>query len=130
MISDSATICKKIAEKENMDYQLIKDINDFVFSTVKEKMISGSKLITSLKGFGSWYYRKAKSIEKLSTFVALTEKELELEQRLKNIIEQYKVFNNDKLQKKHEKYGKENYEAYVLALKQKQIQESKKDKPR
>lgn len=136
MILESFVICSEVSSKNKIDYDLLKSINDIVFKDIVEWTKSPTSLRLDLKNFGVWYYKKHKTKLKKDTLKRVInnsydEKDrMRMEKRIENfdfILSEYDKYSADKYKIKCEKYGKENYESFVLAKKQEKLQKAKED---
>lgn len=137
MIIEGFVVCNDLSNREKIEYDLLKSINDTVFKEIVDWTRNPTSLRIDLSKFGVWYFKKSKTELKKDMFLRVlragTNKlnEENILKRLKNIdfiLSEYKKYNEDKYLIKCLKYGKENYEAYCLAKKQEKIQKTKKDK--
>ena len=137
MITEGFVICTETALENNIEYDLLKSVNDIVFKEIVEWTRKPSSLRIELSKFGVWYFKKAKSEDKrcvLSDLLLndeIREGKENVINRLKNldfISSEYEKYSRDKYDIKCLKYGKENYEAYCLAKKQEKLSKTKKDK--
>lgn len=139
MIIEGFVICVDAASKNNVEYDLLKSINDTVFKEIVDWSRNPTSLRLELKKFGTWYFKKAKTKDKikhLENTLKLDFKRDDEEKvlsRINNynfIISEYEKYSKDRYEIKCEKYGKENYEAYCLDNKQKKLQKTKENKLR
>ena len=129
MTEESFLICQKVADDLNIDYDLIKSINDTVFKELSQVVRSPESLIVSLQPLGNFYYRDKKTSEKLRNNLHFNNPDNEeFTNNLSNIMNMYISYKEDKLKFKYEKFGKESHEAYLLDKKQKKLPTTKKDK--
>lgn len=137
MIIEGFVICQEAASKNNVEYDLLKSINDVVFKEVVDWTRNPTSLRLDLSKFGVWYFKKAKTQTKRNTLInvlkngAYEGEEESIRERLLNldfILSEYEKYNKDKFEIKCMKYGRENYEAYSLAKKQEKLQKAQKDK--
>ena len=137
MIIESFVLCNNAASKNNIEYDLLKSINDIVFKEVVEWTRNPTSLRIKLNKFGVWYFKKAKMLLKKDVMHrvlrngANEQNKNNILKRLKNfdfILSEYDKYQEDKYKVKCSKYGKENYEAYCLAKKQEKFQKAKKNK--
>lgn len=138
MILEGFVICVDAATKNKVEYDLLKSINDTVFKEVVSWSRNPDSLRLELKKLGTWYFKKAKTINKLD-FVnrvlrngVRPEDEEKYLNKIKNyrfILSEYDKYTQERQEIKHIKYGKENYEAFCLDKKQKKLQKTKEDKP-
>lgn len=129
MIIEGFNICNRIAAVENKEYDLIKAVNDTIFKKLKEAVLEADKIIIKLPEFGTWYYRKVKLEARIAMMLRDNdyqdnEEKLKFLNKLQVIEKQYIEYSSERINNKYKKYGKENYEAYSLALKQKKVQKS------
>lgn len=127
---EAFNICKQLSERENLDYDMIKSINDSIFKSLNVTLRKSPNLIASVDDLGIFYYRKKKTLDKLRF---LKEDEIgyeEFKESLERIVEHYKQFDKDKLEFKYEQFGKEAHEAYLLDKKQKGLFRAKENKPK
>ena len=129
MIEESFLICQKLSDDINVEYDLIKSINDVVFKELYQAIRKPKSLILSVQPLGSFYYRDKKTVTKLLKANHDDPDNEEFNQSLADILEMYKVYREDKLNFKYEKFGKESHEAYLLAKEQKKLPTTKEDKP-
>lgn len=138
MITEGFVICQEAAQKNNVEYDLLKSINDIVFKEVVDWTRNPSSLRLELNKFGVWYFKKAKTIDKINILNRVLKDGViagdgeNILSRVKNyefILSEYEKYTKDKYDIKCLKYGRENYEAYSLAKKQEKLQKAKKDKP-
>ncbi len=140
MIADYKVICKEVSSENNIDLELLTSINNIVFKEVSFWSLNPDTLKVYIKYFGSWFFKKQKTANKIKIYQGMlkTDKELldktieKINKKLKLynfIIDEYEKYIRDKCEVKYKKYGKEAYEAYCLAKKQEKIQKSQKDKP-
>ena len=130
MTEESFLICQKVAEDLNVEYDLIKSVNDVIFKELSQVIRKPKSLILSAQPLGNFYYRDKKTVVKLVKAKDNDPDNEEFNQSLADILEMYKVYREDKLNFKYEKFGKENHEAYLLDKKQKKLSAAKKDKPK
>lgn len=128
MIEESFLICQKLSDEINVEYDLIKSINDVVFKELYQAIRKPKSLILSVKPLGSFYYRDKKTLTKLVNAKQNDPDNDEFNQSLADILEMYKVYREDKLNFKYEKFGKESHEAYLLDKEQKKLPTTKEDK--
>lgn len=128
MIEESFLICQKVSDELNIEYDLIKSINDIVFKELYQAIRKPKSLILSVQPLGSFYYRDKKTLTKLVNAKQNDPDNDEFNQSLANILEMYKVYREDKLNFKYEKFGKESHEAYLLDKEQKKLLTTKEDK--
>lgn len=137
MITEGFVICQEAAQKNNVEYDLLKSINDIVFKEVVDWTRNPTSLRLELNKFGVWYFKKAKTLSKKDTLNkvlkdgATAGDDENIINRIKNyefILSEYEKYTKDKYDIKCLKYGRENYEAYSLAKKQEKLQKAKKDK--
>jgi hypothetical protein len=137
MIIESFVICQDAAQKNNVDYDLLKSINDAVFKDVVQWTKNPTALRLDLSKFGVWYFKKTKTkykkemLNKVLIDGSRVGDEENIINRLKNfdfILSEYEKYSKDRYEIKCLKYGKENYEAFSLAKKQKKLQEAKENK--
>lgn len=136
MIIEGFVICADAASKNNVDYDLLKSINDIVFKDIVDWTRKPTSLRLDLSKFGVWYFKKTKTSTKRDTLLkVLKQDELNdrenILNRIKNfdfILSEYEKYNKDKYDIKCLKYGKENYEAYCMAKKQEKLQKTKENK--
>lgn len=139
MIIDSKTICKKVSEDNSIDLNTLISINNIVFKEISDWSKQPDTLKVYLKHFGSWYYKKQKTISKEAIFQRVLiydtslldssrEKILDKIKNYNFIISEYEKYLKEKYEIKCKKYGKEAYEAYCLDIKQKKIQKTKENK--
>lgn len=139
MISDSKSVCKQVSQENNIDLDVLSSINNMVFSEVYDWSKNPTSLKIYIKHFGSLFFKKKKTKEKLDLFEnilktdsTLTEHTIEkINNRIKNynfILSEYDKYTKERYEIKCKKYGKEAYEAFCLAKKQEKIQKSKKNK--
>ena len=137
MITEGFVICSQAATKNNVDYDLLKSINDIVFKDVVEWTRHPTSLRLNLSKFGVWYFKKTKTIAKRHNLKKVLEdgthkgNSQNLIDRIENynfILSEYEKFNEDKYKIKCLKYGKENYEAYCMDKKQEKLQKVQKNK--
>ena len=126
MTEESFLICQKVADDLKVEYDLIKSINDIVFKEVSKITRTPDTLIVSLQPLGNFYYRDKKTSEKLRSVTHFNNPDSEeYKTHLTNITEMYKLYKEDKLKFKYEKFGKESHEAYLLAKEQKKFSSTK-----
>lgn len=137
MITESVTIVTSTSERTGVEYDLLKSINDIVFKDIVEWSRQPTSLIIKLDKFGSFFFKKAKTERKITSLTNMLKDESKqsqtevLNNRIKSynfILEEYKKFKQAKYDIKCEKYGKQNYENYILVKKQEKIQKSKEAK--
>ena len=128
MIEESFLICQKLSDEINVEYDLIKSINDVVFKELYQAIRKPKSLILSVKPLGSFYYRDKKTLTKLVNAKQNDPDNDEFNQSLADILEMYKLYREDKLNFKYEKFGKESHEAYLLDKEQKKLPTTKEDK--
>lgn len=142
MIIEGFVICTEAASKNNVEYDLLKSINDVIFKDIVEWTRHPTSLRCELSKFGVWYFKKQKTMKRREAFDRTLDRVLErnipkegeiiLLSRIENlnfILREYEKYNRDKYEIKCLKYGKENYDAYCLAKRQEKIQKAEKDKP-
>lgn len=139
MILDSKSICKEISKDNSFDLEMLLSINNIVFKEISNWTLQPSHLKVYLKHFGSWFFKKKKTRDRVSNLQQLLNNNpLDLNinkekifNKIKNydfILSEYEKYVKDRYEIKCKKYGKEAYEAYCLAKKQEKIQKSKKNK--
>lgn len=136
MIIEGFVICNNAASKNNIEYDLLKSINDIVFKDIVDWTRKPSSLRLELKDFGVWYWKKTKTINKRDDLLkALGKHNEQVDEKIRNrlnnfdfILSEYEKYLKDKYEIKCMKYGKENYEAYCLAKKQEKIRKAKENK--
>lgn len=130
MTEESFLICQKVADDLNVEYDLIKSINDVIFKEVSKAVREPDSLIVGLQPLGNFYYRDKKTLEKLRNNLYFNHPDKEqYTKHLSHIMDMYEVYKKDKLEFKYEKFGKESHEAYLLAKKQKKLSGTKEVKP-
>jgi hypothetical protein len=60
MQSDCKTLYRLASEKNDVPEQLYKDLGNFVFKKLYDKLKRPESLILKLKGVGQWYLRRAR----------------------------------------------------------------------
>lgn len=134
MILESFNICQNVAEKNQLDYDLVKSINDSIFKGLNERVRNPESLITCFSPFGNFYCRKKEVRERLKGINSGNSKRKELpgddefKESLIRILEMYSKYDEDNLNFKYAKFGKESHDAFILAKKTQRIPFSKKDK--
>lgn len=140
MIADAKIICRELSKKQDINLNLLLSINSVVFAEIFEWSQDPTYLKVYLKHFGSWFFKKKKTSDKYNMYKRILDSEEilldttreKIDKKLKNytfISGEYKKYTKDRYEVKCEKYGKEAYEAYCLAAKQKKIQKTKSNKP-
>lgn len=116
-------ICRMVAD-ENSEFtiEFLKEVDKFIFSTLRKKTNSASSLIYDLSPLGKWSYRKVATIKYLYGCKGAIN---DFTDKLNKILEMYEIYVKDKLEKKYEQFGKENHEAYILVKKQERLQKWK-----
>jgi hypothetical protein len=64
MIIESFVVCQDVAQKNNIDYDLLKSVNDIIFKDIVQWTRNPTTLRLDLSKFGTWYFKKAKTEEK------------------------------------------------------------------
>lgn len=109
-------------ENPEFSLELIREVDKFIFRTLRDKISAADTLVYNLPPLGDFNYRKTQT----EKFLNNINPELTIhKEKLQNILNQYKVYSEDKLKLKYDKFGKENHEAYLLAKKEKNIQRRK-----
>lgn len=140
MILDHKILCKEVSQEQNIDLNLLLSINNSVFTEVFNWSKNPDFLKIYLKHFGSWFFKKRKTSDKLKIYQRVIEFDTTLldinrekiNNKIKNyhfILSEYEKYTKDRYEIKCRKYGKEAYEAYCLAIQEKKIQKTKKNKP-
>lgn len=124
-------ICEMV-NKENPEFTLdfLIDLDKFIFSTVRNKISNPTSLIYDLAPLGKWTYRNKATKDYRYGCIKNGEGTTEFTDKLDIILDMYKTYVNDKLEKKYEQFGKENHEAYLLAKKQERLQKRKETNPK
>lgn len=130
---ESFNICQQVSEKNNIEYDLVKSINDIFFKSLNETVRKANNLIIDADVLGNFYYRQKKTADKLDSlkrgfFKKDFNDTTELEASLERILLYYKDYNNDKLNFKYEQFGEENHKAYLMGKESKSLFPSKKNK--
>jgi hypothetical protein len=139
MILDIDYIVDETSKDKNINLDILKSIQRTVFKEISDWTKNPTSLKIYLSDVGSWYFKKAKTEDKLELFKKLSTHNYQnyeynyerIDRKIKNykfILSEYEKYTQDKLEIKYKKYGKEAYEAYCLDKKQKKIQKSKEDK--
>ena len=139
MILDHKILCKEVSKEQNIDLKLLLSINNSVFTEVFNWSKKPDFLKIYLKHFGSWFFKKKKTADKLKIYQNVLINDLTLldinrdkiNNKIKNynfVLSEYDKYTKDRYEIKCKKYGKEAYEAYCLAIQQKKIQKTKKNK--
>lgn len=141
MIVDYKSLCKEVSKENNLDLDLLISINNTVFNEVFNWTKNPTSLKIYLKHFGSFFFKKRKTVEKIEMYNRVLTGNLHLplldvnrekiHNKIKNynfILSEYDKYMKERYEIKCEKYGKEAYEAFCLAKKQEKIQKTKENK--
>jgi len=128
MIIEGKEICRRVSVKEDVPQETVESINSIIFKTLSDKMRDPTHLIMSLAPLGNFYYREKKSRMRLESLKDYPGSE-EFGYNIQRILDMYKIYSQNKLNFKYEKFGKESHDAYILAKEQKKLLRSQKIKP-
>lgn len=97
---------------------LLMKLNNFLFKTLQAKISEGKTLLYLLNPLGTFSFRRKATEDYLKLQPPSNlENPSEFISSLLRVSDQYKVYVEDKLKLKYEKFGKESHEAYLLAKK-------------
>lgn len=125
MIEESFLVCQKLSDELNVEYDLIKSINDIIFKELSQVIRKPESLILSVQPLGNFYYRDKKTLVKLVKAKDNDPDNEEFNKSLVDVLDMYIEYREDKLNFKYEKFGKENHEAYLLDKEQKKLSATK-----
>lgn len=123
-------ISKQVYDK-HPEYSLeaIEELNKFLFQTLRRKIREGSNLIYKMGPLGSFVFRlKQTKLELYREKARDRYIDEDIQKTFQGIIDIYDNYKTDKLKSKYERFGKESHEAYLLAKKQKKLQEWERTK--
>ena len=125
MQSTSKSICKKVAEDNDLDYDMVKSINDQLFQGLYKKSREGKFLNLKIPGFGIFRVRGKRSF-KYEKLIEEYEYPESYKKFIRNILNLYEQFRQYRYDKKVAIFGQESHDAYLLAKKEKAVQQEVK----
>lgn len=126
----SKDISKKVSDlNPEFSLEVVQELNEFIFFKLKEKIKQGDSLIYFLPPLGNFNFRlkETTKVKKHQDNKKLEHKDPEIITVIDKVIINYKQYSQDKLNKKYERFGKENHESYILAKKQERLQRWQKN---
>ena len=122
---ESFNICQNYAEKNNLNYEFVKSINDVLFKEIRNKIRTPNSLILKVGKLGDFFYKRTKVKTKVDFDKG---KDDELLIHYHKVLTMYEEYMADRLKFKYEKFGKETHDAFLLDKEQKRVQRAKENK--